>query len=91
MRSRSILLVAGILTVAAPASAQGPAEPSEPFSVVEKSIPELRQAMERGVTTSREIVLQYLARIATYEDRLNAVMYVNPAALAILEQAEAAR
>jgi amidase len=91
MRSSSVLLVAGILTMAAPASAQGPAEPPERFSVVEKSIPELRQAMERGVTSSRDIVLQYLARIATYEDRLNAVMYVNPAALAQAEERDRER
>ena len=31
--------------------------------------------------TSREVVLQYLARIATFEDKLNAVITVNPDAL----------
>ncbi len=33
-------------------------------------------------TTSRDIVQQYLTRIALYEDRLNAAIYVNPNALA---------
>ena len=31
--------------------------------------------------TSRELVTKYLVRIAMYEDRLNAVIYVNPRAL----------
>src|SRR5436190_8817539 len=58
----------------------------KPFTVVESTIREMQTAMEQGRTTSREIVLQYLTRIATYEDKLNAVIYVNPHAL---EEAEA--
>ena len=34
--------------------------------------------MADGRVTSRELVLQYLTRIALYEDRLNAVITVNP-------------
>jgi amidase len=83
--------LATFLILAAPASAQGPTASPEPFSVVEKTIPELRHAMEQGVTTSREIVLQYLARIATYEDHLNGVMHVNPAALRIAEERDRER
>jgi amidase len=56
-----------------------PAAP--PFSVVEASIPEMRAALEQRRTTSRDIVQQYLTRIALYEDRLNAVITVNPNAL----------
>jgi amidase len=41
----------------------------------------MQAAMEQGRITSREIVLQYFTRIATYEDRLNAVIVVNPHAL----------
>ena len=41
--------------------------------------------MEQGRVTSRELVLQCLVRIATYEERLNAVMTVNPRALAEAE------
>ena len=55
------------------------------FSVFEATIPQLRAALEKGRTTSREIVLQYLARIALYEDRLNAAITVNPRALAEAE------
>jgi amidase len=56
------------------------------FTVVESSIREMQSAMEQGRVTSREIVLQYLTRIATYEDKLHAVIVVNPHAL---EEAEA--
>ena len=38
--------------------------------------------MNEGRITSRELVVQYLTRIAIYEDRLNAVITVNPQALA---------
>ena len=58
----------------------------QPFSVVESSIRDMQQAMSDGRITSREIVLQYLTRIATYEDKLNAVAAVNPHAL---EEADA--
>jgi amidase len=57
-----------------------------PFSVVEASIAEMQAAMRDGRTTSKEIVTQYLTRIAMYEDGLNAVIQVNPKAL---EDAEA--
>jgi amidase len=52
-----------------------------PFSVVETSIAEMRTAMEQKRVTSREIVTQYLLRIATYEDLLHAALAVNPNAL----------
>ena len=51
------------------------------FSVVEASIPEMQAALRDGRVTSRELVLQYLVRIATYEDQLNAIITVNPRAL----------
>ncbi len=41
----------------------------------------MRIAMEEGRTTSREIVQQYLTRIALYEDRFNATLHDNPNAL----------
>lgn len=52
--------------------------------VVEASIAGLRSAMERGVTTSVEIVERSLARIAAYDRAgaaLNALVVPNPAAL----------
>jgi len=57
----------------------------QPFTVVESTIREMQTAMAEGRITSREIVQQYLMRIATYEDKLNAVIVVNPHAL---EEAE---
>ena len=51
------------------------------FSVVEATIPEMQAAMKEGRVTSREIVTQYLLRIALYNRRLNAVITVNPNAL----------
>jgi amidase len=56
--------------------------PRAPFSVVEATIPEMQAAMKEGRTTSREIVTQYLTRIAMYEDAINAVIAVNQQALA---------
>jgi len=61
------------------------------FDVTESTIPQMRTAMEQGLTTSREIVLQYLTRIATYEDRLNAVITVNPKVLAEAEERDRER
>jgi transcriptional regulator NrdR family protein len=60
--------------------------PQPPFTIVEASIADMRTAMEERRVTSRELVQQCLVRIATYEERLNAVMTVNPKAL---EEAEA--
>ncbi len=52
-----------------------------PFSVVETSIADMQDAMRQRRVTSRELVLQYLDRIARYDGRLNAIMALNPRAL----------
>lgn len=52
------------------------------FSVVETSIADLQRALEQRRITSRQLVIAYLTRIALYEDRLNAIITVNPNALA---------
>jgi amidase len=52
-----------------------------PFSVVEASIPQMTAALEQGRITSRELVTQYLVRLALYEDKLHAAITVNPKAL----------
>ena len=54
---------------------------NKPFSVVEATIPEMRAALEQKRVTSRELVTQYLIRIATYEDVLHAAVSINPNAL----------
>ena len=75
-----VLAVAATLAAVAFAQAQRATTPA-PFSVVEASIADMRTALEQGRVTSREIVQQSLARIALYEDRLNAAIAVNPRAL----------
>src|SRR5438552_12314686 len=69
----------GFLTLAA--SAQ-----KKPFTVIEASIPEMQKAMREKRVTSRQLVQQYLTRIAMYDDRLHATISVNPNAL---QEAEA--
>ena len=56
-------------------------QPRPAFSIVEATIAETRAALEQGRVTSRDIVAQSLMRIALYEDRLHAAIYVNPRAL----------
>lgn len=65
------------------AYAQGGAGIPKPpqFTVVEASISDMRTALEQHRVTSRELVMQYLMRIAVYEDKLHAALTVNPNAL----------
>lgn len=91
------LLAAAVATIVSPLHALHAlhaqrARPSlPPISVVEASISTLRDALAQGRITSREIVMQYLARIGMYEDRLHAVIHVNPRALAEAEQLDRER
>jgi amidase len=73
---RVLVLVTALAALAAVLSAQAPR-----FTVVEASISGMRLALQGHRVTSRELVLQSLTRIALYEDRLNAILYVNPRAL----------
>ncbi len=84
----AVLLVGMLaaLTQAPSVRGQSPA-----FSVVEASIDQMRLAMEQGRTTSRDIVTQSLLRIATYEDRLNAAITINPRALAEADERDRER
>ena len=63
----------------------------QPFPVVEATIPVLRTALEQRKTTSRELVTQYLNRIALYENKLHAVITVNPQALAEADERDRER
>jgi amidase len=62
-----------------------------PFNVVEATIPDMQKAMADKRLTSRELVTQYLVRIAMYEDRVNATVAVNPHALAEADQLDRER
>ena len=58
----------------------------KPFTVVETGIPDLQKALADGRLTSRQLVVEYLTRIALYEDQLKAIITVNPR---VLEEADA--
>ena len=64
---------------------------AEPYDVMEATIPELQAAMGDGRLTARDLVQQYLTRIAVYENLLNATITVNPNALAEAERLDLER
>jgi len=77
------LVCLGLVGCSAPATTPAvPAAPVAAFNVGEAGIPEIQAALQSGRLTSRQLTEQYLQRIATYEDRLNAIITVNPHALA---------
>src|SRR5438477_8766531 len=75
-------VAAGALSVVALQGIPGQKPHAASFGVVEAGIPEMRDAMAKGRVTSRELVAQYLMRIATYDHRVHAALAVNPRALA---------
>ena len=83
---KTVSIALAVAALAQPLAAQTPR-----FSVVEASVADMRAALEQHRTTSREIVQQYLARIAMYEDKLHAVITVNPRALAIADSLDRER
>jgi amidase len=85
-RSIALVLLAVFAATVVQARDKKPKAAPSPFTVVEATIPDMQKALAERRVTSRELVLQYLVRIATYEDRLNAAITVNPKAL---EEADA--
>jgi amidase len=75
-----IAVMAATLTIAAQRS-PSPASATPSFTVVEATIPQMQAAMKAGRLTSHDLVLQYLARIGMYEEKLHAAVSVNPNAL----------
>ncbi len=66
----------------------------QPDALFEKSIAELAAAMQGGSLTSRALTARYLARIETMDKRgpaVNAIIEINPDALAIADQRDAER
>jgi amidase len=63
----------------------------KPFTVVETTISDMRAAMEQKRVTSRELVNQYLIRIAIYDHTLHAAISINPNALKEAEQLDRER
>ncbi len=87
--TRGFLGLSAALVAGAAAACGGPAATLAPapltpvadFTVLEAGIPEIQAALTSGRLTSRQLTEKYLERIATYEDRLNAIITVNPRAL----------
>jgi amidase len=84
---KRLLFVFALLASVSFVSAQGPSR----FTVIEATIPQMQAAMAKGQLTSRQLVEQYLMRIAIYEDRLNATLAVNPHALEEADQLDRER
>lgn len=81
-RLTTVLLV--LFSASALTGAEGrrvPRQAGGAFTVVGATITQMLTAMAQRRITSRELVLQHLVRIAIYEDKLNAVITVNPNAL----------
>jgi len=69
---------------------EGPA----PFTVVEKSVEQLQDAMTRGITTSEDIVREYLMRMSMYDrsgPTLRSMLALNPRAIAEARARDAER
>jgi amidase len=52
--------------------------PHGTLQLVEATIDQLQNALEKGLVTSEQLVGMYLARIDAYEDTINAFIYINP-------------
>src|SRR5262245_13198240 len=89
MKKYLILAVVLSAVIAVSIIAQKPHQ--QPFSVVEASIPDMQKALKEKRVTSRELVVQYLSRIAMYEDKLNAAITVNPNAIREAEELDRER
>ena len=66
----------------------------KPFSVFEKTVVELQDAMTTGVVTSEDIVRYYLARLSIYDrsgPTFRAVLSINPRAIADARARDAER
>jgi amidase len=67
---------------------------TDEFILLETTVAELQEKMETGIWTARQITQWYLDRIAAIDDSgptLNAVIEVNPEALAIADQLDRER
>jgi amidase len=74
--------------------ARGPGGAKTGFAVEETSLDALREAQERGETSSRRLVEAYLARIEALDrsgPKLNSVLEVDPDALAIADRLDQER
>src|SRR6185369_3663558 len=61
------------------------------FDLEETTVVDLQSAMQKGSRSSRQITQSYLARIAEVDKKLNAIIELNPDALAIADQMDSER
>ena len=83
MSTRALGLAALVASLSWPQMV--PAQASVPFRVEETSLAQIESALHDGHVTCRALVEQYLRRIDAYDKKgpaLNAIIVVNPAALA---------
>jgi amidase len=77
-----------------PVAAQKQRGKPQRFDLVEATVPEMIEAMESGLLTSKQLVEMYLARIAAYDDAgpaLNSFLHVNEHALIQARQLDVLR
>jgi amidase len=87
VKMKAILIILSLfLAAAAVARAE-----RQPFTVVEASIADMQKALREKRVTARELVQQYLTRIALYDPVLHAVITVNPNALKEAEESDRER
>jgi hypothetical protein len=88
----TLAAITAVLIVATtrPAPSQGFDTPRT-FRLVEATIPELAAALETHQINSKQLVKLYLDRIAAYEGTLNAMITVNPDAIAIAHRRDVER
>ena len=92
-KARHVFVVLALVG-AAVAAAVAQAPPPAGFSVVEKSIPQLQEALKAGTVTSRQLVELYLDRIRRYDKQgpaINAMVAINPRALETADALDAER
>ena len=82
LRSFPLLLLCSVIATA---------QTSRKFDVYDATIPQLQEALKKKRVTSRQLVEQYLIRIATFENKLNATLFVNPKALEEADQLDRER
>jgi Asp-tRNA(Asn)/Glu-tRNA(Gln) amidotransferase A subunit family amidase len=74
--------------------AGGAAPAAAPFTVVEKTVPQIQDALTRGETTSEDVVREYLARLSRLDRHgplLRSMLALNPAAIGDARRLDAER
>jgi amidase len=77
-----------------PVTADGKRQTADVFSVFEKSVSELQDAMTRGVVTAEDIVREYLTRLTRYDRNgpaFRSLLSLNPKAIADARARDAER